>query len=371
MSHVQAELDPSEAATPYKLRQARGRGQVPRSAELPSAVALLAGIVYFHAKGWESLGDMFRFDRMLLGQAGAASQGASAQWLWQVVEQGIEATFALLLPAMAAIVLAGILGNMVQTGAVFSLHPLRPDWQRVNPAAGLRRLFSVRTLFEAVRACLKLSVLAWLTFLALTALFAQFRQLADMTTPAYLQTMVGAAASLGMKLCLAIFIFALADIGYARHEFARKMRMSRREVREEFRRQEGDPRIRARMREIRRELLKRTRSLQRTSEADVVVINPTHVAVALRYKHGQSGAPVIVSKGAGVLAAAIRLIAARRRIPLVRHPSLARALHGKGAIDLPIPTELYADVARLMVWVLSLQGIGRAAAPDERPEPTA
>ena len=147
--------------------------------------------------------------------------------------------------------------------------------------------------------------------------------------------------------------------------------MSRREVRDELWHREGDPRIRARMRELRRELLKRTRSLKRTSEADVVVTNPTHLAVALRYKQGQMAAPVIVSKGAGALAAAIRIIAARRRIPVVRHPSLARALHDQCAIDLPIPTELYADVARLMVWVLSLQGIGRAVGHEESPEQAA
>jgi flagellar biosynthetic protein FlhB len=361
MSQEQAELDRSEAATPHKLGEARKRGQVPRSAELASAGALMAGIVYFNAHGLESLQALFRFDRMLLVHAGSGGE-ASAAWLWQLTERAIAGAFGVMAPALAVLVTVAVAANLVQTGALLSGHPLKPDWQRINPAQGLRRLFSARTLLDALRACMKLAVLGWLTLAALKGLYFSFREVADLSTLAYFRKAVGEIASLGLQLGAALLVFALLDVGYSRFEFARKMRMSRRELRDEFKHREGDPRIRSRMRELRRGLLKRMQSLRNVSKADVVVTNPTHVAVALRYKRGQPGAPVVVSKGRGGLAAAIRALAARRRIPVVRHPSLARALDEKCALDLPIPAELYADVARLMVWLLALQVEDRPSA---------
>jgi flagellar biosynthesis protein FlhB len=160
---------------------------------------------------------------------------------------------------------------------------------------------------------------------------------------------------LAVRVALLLCLIAVLDYAFVRREFAKNMSMSRREQRDESKHREGDPRIRARLRELRRELLKRSLALRRTAQADMLVTNPTHFAVALRYRHGQSAAPVVLSKGAGGLATAMRVIAAKHRIPVLHAPTLARSLHARTDLDAAIPTDLYPDVARLVVWMLSMQ----------------
>jgi flagellar biosynthetic protein FlhB len=158
-------------------------------------------------------------------------------------------------------------------------------------------------------------------------------------------------------------LVALLDLIFMRRQFAKQMRMSKRELKEEIRHREGDPRIRARMRELRREMLKRSLALRNTRKADVLITNPTHVAVALRYVHGQMAAPQLVAKGAGLLAAGMRRIAARHRIPVVQNPSLARQLFKDLQVDETVPPDLYAPVARIIAWVFA----ARDAVAGRRP----
>jgi flagellar biosynthetic protein FlhB len=189
-----------------------------------------------------------------------------------------------------------------------------------------------------------------------------FGQLGDVTPYGHAGLLLRDLGAMAIRVALALCVIALLDYGYSQREFAKNMRMSMREMRDETKNREGDPRIRARLRELRRELLKRSVAVQRTAQADVLITNPTHIAVALRYRHGEMAAPVLVSKGSGALAAVMRVIAARHHIPVLRSPTLARALHAKTPLDAPIPAELYPGVARLMVWVLSMKTARRAAA---------
>jgi flagellar biosynthesis protein FlhB len=358
---TEQDVDRNESATPHKLSEARGRAQIAKSPDIVSAAVLMSAVVYLNSQGWGSLVELFRFDRLLLGLSADGTGSAAAGWrLWDLVDHCIRGAMGILLPALATIVVVAIVANIAQTGPVFSSHPIQPDWQRINPQRGLRRVFSMRTLFDGARACVKLTVLVIVVGSSLRALVPQFQHLSGTTPLGHAHAIVADLASMGFKVALALSVLALLDFGYAHREFARNMRMSRREVRDEFRNREGDPRIRARLRGLRKEMLRRSQSLSRTAQADVLITNPTHIAVALRYEHGQMNAPVLVSKGAGGLAAAMRLIAARHRVPVVRSPSLARALHARTELDRQIPPELFADTARIMVWVLSMRA-ARAA----------
>lgn len=358
---AEQDLDKNESATPHKLDEARKRGQVAKSAELVSALVFACAVGLVYAKGHEQLLALFRFDRLLLGLAGDAQSAAhGAWWLWHLTEHCVRSAGTLLFPLLGGIVLVAILANLAQTGAVLSLHPVTPDWQRVNPATGLQRILSQRTMFDGVRALLKLGVLGTVLYYALGDLLPRAQRLTALTPLAQTNALVDDILSLAARVALALCVIALIDFGYTSREFARNMRMSRREVRDEFRNREGDPRIRSRLRELRRELLKRSVSVRRTAQADVVITNPTHVAVALRYKHGQMGAPVVLSKGVGGVAAAMRTIAARHRVPVVRSPALARALNTKSHVDCQIPPDLFADTARVMVWVMAMRGTSQA-----------
>lgn len=347
------DLDRSEEATPFKLQKARDEGQTARSTDATSCVVFLAAMLYLAWQGTEATLALLRLCRAALVQA--ASLDAAGAGLWPlVVELGTRTTSALLV-FFLALPLAAVIASLAQTGMVFSLTPLHMDFQRVNPATGFQRIFSRRTLFEAARACLKLLVLCAAAALALYALLPQFHALSALSAGAFLHTLQGDVASLGWKMGIALAVIAAADMLYTRGEFGRKMRMSRRELKDEYKNREGDPRIRARLRELRQEMLQRSRALRNTRNADVVLTNPTHYAVALRYVHGGMDAPQLVAKGAGKVAAAMREIAARHRIVVVQNPPLARRLFREVAIDGTLPASFHADVARIIVWVLALR----------------
>jgi len=347
------DLDRNDAATPHKLDEARKRGQVAKSGDVVSAVVFLTATAYLSASSWELLKAQFHLDHALLATLAHGVDGPAL--LWQRVDHAVRATAFLLLPLLCAILAAAIVGNLAQIGFVLSTHPLKPDWQRINPATGLKRLVSMRTLFDTGRTCLKFLLLSLVVVMTLTDLFPRLQQLSGRTPLAILSILGDSASSLGLKLALAMVAIAFIDLVYTRREFAKKMRMSRRELKDEVKHREGDPRIRARLRELRREMVKRSRSLGKTRDADILITNPTHVAVALRYQHGDMDAPQLIGKGVGTMAAMMRAIAARHRIPVVQNPRLARALYAALDVDQHVPPDFYADLAPLMVWMLTLR----------------
>jgi flagellar biosynthetic protein FlhB len=355
---AEQELDRSEEATPFKLQKAREQAQTPRSPDAAAAAVFVAAIAYLAWQGPDTLRGLTALFRAGLLQAGHG--GPAAADLWPLVAELAGRGAGLVLPLFVGLVLAAVLASVAQTGVVFSSHPLKVDFQRLNPATGFKRVFSLRTLFDALRACVKLAVLGGAGCAALHALLPQFHVLSAMAPARFLDAAVSDVASLGWRMAAALVLVAGVDLAFTRREFARRMRMSRRELKDEFRNRGGDPRIRARLRELRREMLKRSRSLRNTCKADVVLTNPTHYAVALEYRHGEMEAPRIVAKGAGKLAAAMREIAARHAIVVVQNPPLARRLFREAPLDGYLPASFHAEVARIMVWVLALRQQRRA-----------
>lgn len=356
---AEPDLDRNEPATPFKLQKAREQGQTARSTDATACAVFLVAVLYLSWQGIEMCLAMLRICRTLLAQA---AHGDSAT-LWTLAAHASVDAAVVLLPFLLALPLAATVACIAQSGMVFSFEPLHMDFQRVNPATGFKRVFSTRTLFDGLRACIKLVVLCGAAGFALFALLPQFQALSALSPAAFLQTLLEDLASLGWKMGIALACIAAADMLFTQREFGRKMRMSTRELKDEYKNREGDPRIRSRLRELRRELLKRSQAVRNTRTADVVVTNPTHYAVALRYVHGEMEAPRLVAKGAGQLAAAMREIAARHRIVVVQNPPLARRLFREAAIDEYLPADFHADVARIIVWVFAMRerAAGRAA----------
>lgn len=354
------DIDRSEAATPFKLQKARERGQTARSADLVAAAVFASGMVFLAWQGWEATVALLRLCRFALEQAGPAAMTAAG--LWPLMAALLVGVAGVLLPFLLLLPLAAALGSLAQTGPVLAIEPLKADFARINPATGLKRVFSMRTLFDAARACLKLAILGLAAWLALRSLLPQFHAVASQSPLNFLQLLIGDTADLGLKMALALGLVACVDVLFTRREFGQKMRMSRRELKDEFKNREGDPRIRARLRDLRREMLKRSLALRSTRDADVVLINPTHYAVALRYVHGEMEAPKVTAKGAGQLAAAMREIASRHRVAVVQNAPLARRLFRETDIDQYIPVALHPQVAKIIVWVFALREQRRAAA---------
>jgi flagellar biosynthetic protein FlhB len=348
---TEQDVDRNEAATPFKLEKAKEKGQTARSGDMVSSVAFLAAMLYAAAQGTELTRAVLLLAKTVLGQAASAPAAA----IWPLVEQTAVSAALLLLPLFLAVACAAVAAGFAQTGFVFSLEPLHADFGRLSPARGFKRVFAIRTLFDGFRACMKLAALSAVATFTLLSLLPQFHALNALSPGVFLAWMVDDVTTLGTRMAVALLAVSALDLLYTRGEFARNMRMSRRELKDEFKNREGDPRVRSRLRELRKELLHRMKALGRTATADVVLTNPTHYAVALRYVHGEMAAPKVVAKGAGQLAAAMRGIAARHNVIVVHNPPLARRLFREVALEQDIPPGFHADVARIFVWIMEVR----------------
>lgn len=356
-----AELEQSrtEPATPFKLREAQRRGSVAKSVELSSLLALLVLLAVTALWARELVERQFRFDAAIFAQAHLLrfEAGASAAWLAHIFEQ----TFALLLPLLLPVVAIAVLGGLLQVGPIFSLHPLQPDLDRLNPVSGLKRLFSMRLLFETAKNLVKLALFGAVIAALALALAQPLVTYAEMAPLRMLEATLAHALTIVFDLVIVVAAIALADALYTRWSWRDRLKMSRREVRDELRQREGDPRIRARQRELRRELVKRAQAVRRLPEADVLITNPTHLAIALKYQRDTMAAPHVIAKASGEHALQMQALARRHRVPRVENPTLARALFAAGELDRPIPEALYPAVAKLLVWVYALRRPGAAA----------
>lgn len=352
--------DKSHAATPYKLEKALEQGQAAKSTVVVSAVVFGTAMVFLDWQGWPVWQRIFLADRKVFAAAGVL--GTNPAGIWPLCGQMLAAMLWLAAPFLAAMVIAAVLANLMQTGPILSMTPIKPDWNRLNPVDGFKRIVSLQGLFVLGRSVLKAALIGTVAYFALKSLAPQFYRLSSLPAGALVRQLLQDLASLGLRLAGVMVLVALLDLLFTKRQFAKKMRMSHREVKDEVKNRDGDPRVRARIRELRRELLKRSASLKNTRNADVLITNPIHVAVALRYVHGEMASPQVVAKGRGFMAAAMRSIAARHRIPVVPSPALARQLYRDLAVDQHVRPDLYAPVARIIVWVLSRRDAARRRA---------
>lgn len=344
----------TEQPTPFRLQEARERGQVPRSAELTGVLVTIVFAVAFAASAHTvaaSLANAVRRLLLMSGNAPAPSAGL-AHWLWGAFQPVWQA----LLPVLLAVLVAAVLANLIQTGPVFSTAPLKPDFNRLNPAEGAKRIFSLRVLWELFKLALKLALLAGLAWMLAPGLGHRVAA-AAFSSPSDLglllrSTFVQVTAWILLVLALA----ALLDLLFTRREYIRKLRMSRSDIKDEAKRREGDPDVRHKRRRLIAELLKQSRSMRRVPEADILLTNPTHLAVAMRYRPATMRAPVVLSKGAGAAAAHMRRLAARHGVPCLRSPELARALFRECRVDQAVPDHLYGRLAPVYRWLMQRPG---------------
>lgn len=353
------DADLSEQATPHKLDEARKKGSVARSNDFNAMSMMAALVVTLYAGGWEALRQTLVLQQRLLAGAGrgAWTVEAVAAWMGRLLVDMLH----VLGPLFLTLAVVAVLTNLVQTGPVFTLHPLKPDLERLSPVAGFKRVFSMRTLFESAKSIVKLVILGSVVYWLVRDTIPGLMGLTAMEPKGYMKVMLSLVGSLMVKLVLTLLCIALLDFGFTRWEFAKRMRMSKRDVKDESKNREGDPRIRSRIRELRKEMLKRSKSMAKLPAADVLVTNPTRLAVALSYSHGKSGAPQVVAKGAGDLARKMREQAGRHGIPIVQNRELARALFREVDYDGYVPEKLYPQVAKIMVWVYTMRDAKRAS----------
>lgn len=344
----------TEEATSQRREDFRKQGQVAQSREVQSVLLLLANVAILWVAGrffmtqFLSLID-FTMTNLVLRSVDTLELKASLFF--------VGTKFVLVLgPFLVMCLTVGIMSSVIQVGLVAKEDALTPNFEHLNPISGLQRLFSLKAFVEGFKALFKMVLIAWILYRSVKSEIAVLPQLSSYSPEQLFLYLGNTAFKVIMTSCGVMVGLAVLDYGFQRWELEKKMKMTKQEVKEEFRNREGDPQIKARVRRIQREL-SRKRMMDAVPKADVIITNPTHIAVAIRYG-ADLPAPQIIAMGAGLIAEKIKELARNNNIPIVENKPLARAIFKTLKIGQVVPRELYNAVAEVLAYVYKLKNKG-------------
>ncbi len=347
------DADKTQDPTPHRRQQAREQGQVARSQDLGSAVLLLAGLSALLWLGGSMVGVMGALAERYLGDANALSpdvDSVSAAWndvMWLVAPA--------LLPPLLAMLVAAIAVSVAQVGLLFLPEKLAPDLSRIDPLKGFTRVFSLSGVVRLFLGLVKVILVGAVAYAALSGQRDTILSLSEQGLPEIAAFLVDSLLWTGIKMAAALLLLALLDYGFQWWRQEQDLRMTQQEIREEMRNLQGDPQILSRRRSVQRQLVL-NRLQSSVPKADVVITNPTELAIAIQYDIESMAAPVVLAKGAGVLAQRIRRLALENGIPIIEKKPLAQALYKEVEINHPIPHQMYSAVAEVLAYVYQLKG---------------
>jgi flagellar biosynthetic protein FlhB len=345
--------DRTEQATPRRREKAREEGQVARSMDLNSATIILLGFASMLALGPFLVEQSQMLLRYTLANAPLIAK--SDPTFVKLFSDNLVKFFVIIAPIVGALLIIGAVVSVAQVGFHTSSKALEPKLDKLDLAAGLKRLFSMRSLVGMIRDTVKLAVLGFVAYKVIAGESDKFFILSDMAIPQMAATMGKLAVTIAVKIGAAMLVIAALDYMYQKWEFEKSIRMSRQDIKDEYKDTEGSPQVKARIRQIQREMARR-RMMQDVRTADVVITNPTHLAVALKYDPEKMNAPFVVAKGERLIAQKIKQIAIENDIPVIEDVQLARALFKMCEIGQMVPHSLYRAVAEILAYVYRLKG---------------
>lgn len=348
----------TEPATPKRKEEARKKGQVAMSRDVSTAAILVGGIGLLAAMLPVGLQRMTEVTRQGLTLSFPAEfyEGMSIEQVYAVVIRAGLTVFALSLPILVGVLVVGSAASLLQTGLLWKQNGLQPELARINPIKGLSKLASFRSVMELIKGLLKIAIVTGVGIWVARYDILRIPGLIELDMGSVLQVTGWLALKVGSAVAGAIAVLAVLDYFYQRYEWERSLRMSKEEIKEEHKSTEGDPLIKSRVRTVQRELAKK-RMMAAVKTADVVITNPTHLAVALKYDTAKMSAPVVVAKGAGLIAERIRELARHHGVPVVEHKFVARTIFQLVEIGKEIPHDLYRAVAEILAFVYRARGI--------------
>ena len=344
----------TEQATPKKRSDSRKKGQVCQSKEIPSVLILMTSLgIFFFAGSWIfwNLSEFFTGFYQNIGTLHLNnSSDASALFL-----QLFKKVLTILLPILLPILLAGLAGNIAQVGFEIHTEALGFKFAKLNPISGMKKFVSLKSLVEVAKSIAKILLIGGVAWLVIRAEMQQFPALIDQEVGQILIFISKVTYKIFLYVCLVLIILAIVDYVYQRWQFEEDLKMTKQEVKDEHKQSEGDPKVKARIRGIQMEMAMR-RMMEAVPGADVVITNPTHLAIAIKFDAQSMAAPTILAKGAGFVAEQIREIATENGVPLVEDKPLAQALYKMVEVGDFIPVELYRAVAEILAYVYRLKG---------------
>lgn len=347
----------TEQATPKRKAEARRKGQVAISRDAAAATTILAcvGLLYWLTMpGVGALTNVLQ-SWLTFATEESAHRALTLDHLHLLLRRIGADVFVLLAPLMAGIAVVGIGANLAQTGFLWRREALQPDPTRLDPLKGLARLCSLHSVAESLKALLKIAAIGGTGYVAFRHEIARFPELTQYELHGLLLAVGWITLKAALLMACSAALIGLLDYAYQRYEWERSLRMTKEEIKEEHREAEGDPLLRGRVRAMQKEMARR-RMMTAVPTADVIVTNPTEIAVALQYKPDRMAAPIVVAKGAGFVAARIREIARQHGIPIVENKPVARTLFKLVQIGREVPADLYRAVAEILAFVYRVRG---------------
>ena len=344
----------TEKPTPKRLREAREKGQVAKSPEVASALILIGSLAILAIAGTWMFWTLVRFMHGVFGNLGTIHiHGDSAPaFLLEVFEQ----VFILLLPLMGTLIIVGIGANLMQIGFLFTTKPFAPKLSKFNPINGMKNLISLKSLVELLKSLLKILLIGGIAYAVLMREMESLPSLMAMSVGQILSFIGIASLKIMFYVALGMLAMAILDFIYQKWQHTKDLMMSKQEVKDEWKQTEGDPRIKGKIRQAQREMAMR-RMMQAVPEADVIITNPTHLAIALKYNAEEMVAPQVVAKGAALVAERIKEIGRDHDVPTVENKPLAQVLYKTCEIGDTIPDTLYRAVAEILAYVYRLRGM--------------
>ncbi len=341
----------TEEPTPKKIEDARKKGNVPKSQDASGIIPLFVAIVVFLMLFGFISNELFDATRYFFTLIGSEIDVNLAISLAITTAKVI---FLTVLPVAGAVAIAGVAGNVAQFGFLFTTEPLTPDFSKIDPIKGMKNLFSLKKIVDGVKNTLKAFVVLGVGFVFFFMFIKELPAVMLYGLGDQLRWLAYKSILLALVMLVVLALFALVDLIITRKRYFDGLKMSKQEIKDEMKNMEGDPLIKAKIRQIQMEASKK-RMMAEVPNADVVVTNPTHYAVALKYDQQKHKAPVVIAKGADNIALQIKKIARENGVHVVENPPLARALYAQVDIDKPIPEELFAAVAEVLAYVYKME----------------
>lgn len=344
--------DKTEDATPHKLSEAKKKGQVAKSKEVNSALTLLASTIIIITLG-EYIANSLKSDIIEFLGNGLDLQ-LSMDTLQGIIVQVIIRCALSILPVVVPIMVIGVAANVIQTGYMNSTEALKPNLSKINPISGFKKIFSMRSLVDLVKNLAVVVVVGTVGYNFLKSNFKKILSIGNLVLPEIGNTFFKLAIDIFFRVTIIMIAIAIIDFVYQKYQFGKDMRMTKQEIKEEYKQMEGDPQIKGKIRQKQREMASR-RMMQQVPDASVVITNPTHIAVALKYESGKTNAPILVAKGTGYIAIKIKQIAKENGVTIIENKPLARLIYDKVELENEIPQEMYQAVAEILALVLKLK----------------
>lgn len=342
----------TEEATPKKISDSKKKGHAPKSADFNSALSSLVFAMLLGSLGQHLFSRSLETLRASLKTGFGASLSVGETRL--VLFQSIARFLIIFLPFGLLAVILGIVSNLVQVGFIFSWEPIKPDFKKLNPLEGFKNIFSMKSLFNMAKSILKLVLVSWITYQDLMKVLVQITNAGQMGIEKLYPFFFEIIKTLSLSIARIMIVLGIIDFVVQKREFKKNLRMTKEEIKTEYKQMEGDPKIKSARQQKQREMSRR-RTLKNVEQASVIITNPTHIAIALRYELGKDQAPIVVGKGVDYMAQKIKEKAKEKGIPIIENKPLARAMYPQVEEGSFVPVELYQAIAEILALVYQME----------------